>query len=61
MKSAAPIPGYCVLKCMQMLYDSQCCSVCEIDTDFWGNAMENKRALLEKRKLEFCLGRTSRW
>lgn len=58
IKSTAPIPDRCILKCMQILYDNECCSICENDIDFWEKLMDNKHTLLEKSKMEFCLGKS---
>lgn len=59
MESSAPIPGYCILKCMQILYDNKCCSICKIDTNFWEKLMENKHIPSEKSELDLCLGKNN--
>lgn len=60
-QSTASIPDYCILKCMQILFDSKCCSSCEIGTDFWEKIKKNKQILLEKIRLELCLGKVLSW
>lgn len=56
-QSTAIIPDYCILKCVQILFDSKCCTNCEIGTEFWEKLKKNKQILFEKIRLELCFGK----
>lgn len=39
------------------MYDNACCSICDIDNNFWeNNILRNDERIVEESKLELCLG-----